>query len=242
MRRGFIAHRLALKFLLALSIAGCAFAGGALTGTVVDESGAGIPKAAVLLVPDSDRVAKYQTVTDDNGRFEIAQIVPGEYLVRGVFRPFRGTAARVLIKDNEKSAMKLVLKLPNCDDPGVFCDTCMVLLIGQTCDYKEPLVLVRLDLSPNCAADLDTGRSRCDGIEQSDLKLETEGGKVFLVLLNGAKLCDGAEKRLRIDGFGQGNEWCVITDKNNRSNVQIAQSSVDPGMTNVRLRIETMKK
>jgi hypothetical protein len=90
--------------------------------------------------------------------------------------------------------------------------------------------------------DLDTGQSHCDGLEQSDVKLESEdGGKLFLVLMNGARFCDGAEKRLRIDGFGQWDESCVITDQNNRANVQIAQPSVDPGATKVRLRIETMR-
>ncbi len=169
--------------------------------------------------------------------------MPGKYLVRAVFRPFRGTAAYVVIKDGQESAIKIVLAMPNCDDPGVFCDTCMVLSVGQECDYKAPLAFGRIDLSANCAIDLDTAQSHCDGIEPADLKLDAEDrGKLFLVLLNGAKLCEGSERRFRIDGFGQGNEWCVITKKNNRSNVQIAQPSVDPGTTKVRLRIETRKK
>jgi hypothetical protein len=232
-----------MRWMLALLVPAVAMAGGILTGTVVDESGAGIPKATVLLLSDGDRIVKYQTVVNDRrGWFEIAEIAPGEYFVRAVFRPFRGADTRVVIKDDQGSTTKLVLRLPNCDDPGVFCDTRMVLLVGQTCDAMKPLVLVRMDLALNCAVNLDTGQSHCGDVEQTGLRLETEdGGKLFLVLTNGTKLCEGAEKRLRIDGFGQGNEWCVITDQKNHANVQIAQPSVDAGATSVRLRIETMR-
>lgn len=64
-----------------------AFDSGTVTGSVQDESGAAVPGAAVFVVPKSeeeDCECSQMANTDQNGRFVVRGVAPGEYVVTAV--------------------------------------------------------------------------------------------------------------------------------------------------------------
>jgi len=96
-----------------------------ISGTVVTDKSEGAPRAQVVLIPDRnrDRLELYKTATtDQNGRFTIRGIAPGEYRVfaweaieqYGWFDPDRvlqsePQASRVRISESEKLTLEVKL-------------------------------------------------------------------------------------------------------------------------------------
>jgi TonB family protein len=66
-----------------------------LSGLVVDQMGAYIPKAALVL--ENDRKKKRKTRADDTGRYEFAGLPPGEYVLDVLVEGFRSPHAAVAI-------------------------------------------------------------------------------------------------------------------------------------------------
>jgi hypothetical protein len=67
---------------------------GSLVGTVLDESGATVPKASLEVV-NSATNQTYHDTTDDSGRYNISDVLPGEYSVK-----VTATGFRTLVQNN----------------------------------------------------------------------------------------------------------------------------------------------
>jgi protocatechuate 3,4-dioxygenase beta subunit len=54
-----------------------------LSGTVTDESGGVLPGVEITIT-DTDRGTSRRTVTDDEGRYRVSELVPGNYELRRI--------------------------------------------------------------------------------------------------------------------------------------------------------------
>ena len=85
-----------------------------------------------------------------------------------------------------------------------------------------------------------TPESRCEASDKSDVRFESGGdGKLYLRLVNGAKFCNLADAQIRIDGFGNGNMWCVETNAHHKAKVFINQDVAQPGSKELMLWVVT---
>jgi hypothetical protein len=233
MRRGFIAGRRALKFLLALSIAGCAIAGSTVVGVVVDVSGYPVD-TLIRLTPKDSTKAKFETRTDRKGAFAIQDVAPGDYTMLVDPRGFQNERLDVHVLDGEPSVVgNIVLKLPSCDAPGVICDT-----FGID-DAPPPPGYGDVELQRGCAIDLDKRNPRCETGSTTDIRFDEEDGKLYFTFVNGATLCGTGEKRIRIDGLLRGDDFCVATPEQHRSHVYISSEEVQPRDREVEIHFRT---
>jgi vitamin B12 transporter len=115
---------LSLLFFLLVSLASQANAGqgGRVEGTVTDPSGARVAEARVLLVASAGRV--YQTRTDDNGRFIVADITDGVYSLT-VEAPGLSQLARneVVVRDGGTETVEVKLNVAAISDYQVVTPT-----------------------------------------------------------------------------------------------------------------------
>jgi hypothetical protein len=208
-----------------LSSRGCA--GGSVEGRIVDPTGASIPKSLVRLLPKDSGETKYRTESDDRGLFRIDGVAAGDYNIRANHPGFQEESVQIAVTEGSLTkAATIVLRLLPCDAPGVFCDD-----FGTGGPSPDPAPIHgALGLHVGCAVDLDTGTPSCESSTTADLKfIAGDGGKRYLELTNGAKLCEGTDQRIRVDGLDGGNHWCIITSAKRRSQVYIDLQVVDPG-------------
>src|ERR671925_233832 len=72
----------------------------ALSGTVVDQTGAVIAGASIAVRRDAAGFVR-DFRTDDEGRFLIGELVPGEYIVRVTSPGFTASGDRVLLQSGQ---------------------------------------------------------------------------------------------------------------------------------------------
>jgi hypothetical protein len=102
---------------------------GKITGLVVDQTGAVIPGAHVFIHanrPVASGVAdkiELQATTDAKGAFRL-ELPAGPYDILITAYPWRADVITVLLKANSDLRLKRkLIMLPNCDWPGINCDT-----------------------------------------------------------------------------------------------------------------------
>ncbi|MDD5543046.1 MAG: carboxypeptidase regulatory-like domain-containing protein [Acidobacteriia bacterium] len=117
--RRYQSHWLAWGFALALLIVVLASIGfaqdimtkGNISGTVVDASGAVVPKASVTATGDID---KRTATTDEYGRFDFTSLLPGSYTVKAEMTGFKTVSAlNVTVFVGKTSTLKLTLEVGN---------------------------------------------------------------------------------------------------------------------------------
>jgi hypothetical protein len=82
---------------------------GSIGGMVVDSSGAVIPKAQVTL---SGEIEKRSATTNDEGRFEFPNLIPGQYTVKAEMTGFKTmTVSNVTVYVGKTSGLKLTLEV-----------------------------------------------------------------------------------------------------------------------------------
>lgn len=88
---------LAMAMLLASSSATIAQTGsGSLTGTIVDQSGSGIPSAQLRIV-NEESGAKVESVSDGEGHFRVSSLLPGSYRIEAGKTGFNTNVRRGLV-------------------------------------------------------------------------------------------------------------------------------------------------
>ncbi|MBZ5538366.1 MAG: carboxypeptidase regulatory-like domain-containing protein [Acidobacteriia bacterium] len=84
---------------------------GGISGMVVDSSGAVIPKAQVTL---SGEIEKRSVTTNDEGRFEFPNLIPGLYTVKAEMAGFKAmTVSNVTVYVGKTSGLKIALEVGN---------------------------------------------------------------------------------------------------------------------------------
>ena len=78
-----------------------------LTGTVEDQSGAVIPAADLLLINPATGESR-KTLSDNAGRFEFEDVLPGQYLLRGRAEEMQSTEAAVVVS---RPGVNLILQM-----------------------------------------------------------------------------------------------------------------------------------
>jgi hypothetical protein len=220
-----------MRWMLALLVPVVAIAGGSVEGRVVDPTGASIPKSLVRLMPKDSGETKYRTESDDLGSFSFSNVTPGEYVVRASHVGFRESSESLTVRDGKATNARSI-KVPIIDCDGPVLDCLIVTAVNEPLPpvLASPIARGGVGLQIGCALDLDAGASRCEASTRTDLRFVAgEGGKLYLELINGAKLCDSPDQRVRVDGLGPGNRWCVATRTHHRSQVYINLSVVEPG-------------
>jgi hypothetical protein len=82
---------------------------GSITGTVLDASGAVIPGAQVSVTGEIDRRT---TTTNDSGRFEVLNLLPGAYSVKAEASGFKtATVSNVVVNVGKATALKLTMQV-----------------------------------------------------------------------------------------------------------------------------------
>ncbi|HYK91632.1 MAG TPA: carboxypeptidase regulatory-like domain-containing protein [Acidobacteriota bacterium] len=84
---------------------------GSISGTVVDSSGAVVPGAQVSATGE---IAKRSTATDDSGRFEFPDLLPGSYVVKAELSGFKTvTVGDVIVNVGKTTALRLTMQVGN---------------------------------------------------------------------------------------------------------------------------------
>ena len=105
----------ACMLLLAISRAAAgqtATPGVAVSGVVLDQTGAVLPTASVDLINSAGAVAQ-STMADGKGQFRFDKVVAGEYELRATFEGFKQGVTRVRVGTRSPGTQKLVLSLTN---------------------------------------------------------------------------------------------------------------------------------
>jgi hypothetical protein len=223
---------------------------GRITGRIFDYSiqdqgavGAPLPGAIVRLTPVDGGPTLARTRAGRDGYFVLDGVKPGTYAVRMWLQGWREKAVRVDVRQRDPVDVGTVRLDVAFDEPGVMVDcpdpTCGILSSGH------------VDLRRECTIDLDAGTSAC-GPETGARKkaglvlISGEGASLWLRPVNGALMtvpkpgqsdCNGAtyaNRAIRIDGLGPGNDFCVITGKRRLSHVFFADY-VEPDSVQIKL-------
>src|SRR5688500_271927 len=81
-----------------------------LTGRVVDQSGAAIPRASISVRRDAAAFAR-QIASDGEGRFELTDLLPGEYTVTVTSTGFTVAADRLTLHAGQNRQLELTLRV-----------------------------------------------------------------------------------------------------------------------------------
>jgi hypothetical protein len=84
----------------------------AVTGVVLDQTGAVLPGASVDLVTNAGIVVE-STMADGKGQFRFEKVAAGQYELRAAFEGFKQGSTRVRVGTRSPGAQKLVLSLTN---------------------------------------------------------------------------------------------------------------------------------
>lgn len=211
---------LAFLVLLAGSIVAQTPAHTAIKGSVADSLGARIRKAEIRVLDSVTHAIVARAVTDQLGTFEV-EVSPGSYVVTVI--GFRlGISPDVVVREHETVSLgELRLDLPQCDAPGVICDT-----FSAKPPVPGPIKQAGVDLKLNCGLDTLTAAFSCPPNNDADFTLESNGSSLYVKPLHGATIWyagfpfDGCnnhgrgETQIRIDGFGGGMryglDFCVL--------------------------------
>jgi hypothetical protein len=233
-----------MRFFVAIIAAASAFAGGVVQGSVMDPGIYPPPRAIVRVLPQSSGVTKYRFETSQ-GKFKIENVSAGVYVLRAYLAGFRESAITVAVRDGEiTDTGNILLSFAGCD----------VAICDSVTPQHLPPDVARGDviLRPGCGVDLDKVIATCpSGVNpldnRADLKLDAgQESAVYLTPINGAVIvgCESksrSDQRIRIDGLGPGNDWCVETNAKHHSHVFIELKVVEPGADEVALLVITRK-
>ena len=89
-----------------------------LAGTIVDQTGAAIPRAAISLRRDAAGFLR-EITSDDRGAFEVADLVPGEYAVTVTSPGFTVAAERVTLRPGEAGRFDVTLRIGSLNEDVV---------------------------------------------------------------------------------------------------------------------------
>jgi len=238
-----------LRFLVAVMVAGCALVGATVSGSVTDESGASIRGATVRLLQEGQTATQYRAQTNDAGEFKISDVAPGKYTVRASFTGFTERVKSAEVVDWAPGDVgTLALGLAGCDAPHVFCDP--IYPVGVPIQPPDQILARKgFGLQSGCQVDLDNAVVKCPdkgSANQGDLQLErTSDGAIYLKPVNHARISDCEWRteivRLRLDGLGPGNDWCIVTNSKHHAHVFTDLRVIEPGDDHVALWVVTRK-
>lgn len=109
-RRGVLATACAVV-LVALPIAAAQSGPATLTGTILDPSGAPVPDVSLVL-SNGRTLAKHQARSDDAGRFDFGELLPGDYLLEARAPAFPPVARSIALGAGQQMRSDLTLDLP----------------------------------------------------------------------------------------------------------------------------------
>jgi hypothetical protein len=222
----------------------------ALKGLIGSPWGEPLPQASIRVLQAESNLLVARATSDKTGAFEVHGLRPGSYTLTAWLGGFRLRVwSDVVVREDEtKDLGELQLDGSGCDSPGTICETfSSVPVIPGLIRSGE------LTLGLHCGADLVAGMSRCPANTKADLTVTTEGGRIYLQPLNGARMyapgypfdrCkDGirSDARVRIDGFGHGLDVCVRTRDHRVSHVYVL-GEVGADSTEVRIWLTTTKR
>jgi len=225
--------------------------GAAVRGRVVDASKGPLPGTLVRLVPTGEGFARFRSVADHNGEFEIKDVPPGRYALRIGRQAFqeRTLSALELHAGELTSLGEIRLELAGCDAPEVICDS-----FGEA-EQNDPIVsrgYIVLDPGAGVALDSSTVIRHDDtrtatSEHRSDLIASSDSGSWRITPVNGALLsqtaCYSAKftpAPILLDGLGPGAEFCVQSNRHHYSHVFIIDE-IRPETSSLRLWHVTRK-
>lgn len=220
-------------------------------GRVVDASQGPLPGALVRLVPAGESFARFRSVTDHNGEFDIKDVPSGSYALRIGRQAFRErTHSTLELHSGELTHLgEIRLELAGCDAPEVICDS-----FGAP-EPNDPVVSRGyIVLNPDSIVDLDSGTvlhhdemKAVNADHRSDLMMSLVAGSWRITPVNGALLsqtdCRSAKFTnvpILLDGLGPGAEFCVQTNRHRYSHI-FTIDEIQPETSSVRLWHVTRK-
>jgi Carboxypeptidase regulatory-like domain len=203
-------------------------------GAIVDPNGASVAGASVRLLGLRTGAAADVTA-DESGKFQIGIGIPDNYVLKAWRQGFRNRRVPVVVSTEAVTIDlgNIRLDVAGCDAPGIFCDWFgeappLNLVISE--GYLRAQTGCLLALTRNkvfCPSDPKGGHGEAD----ADIRITRDENGVYLTAMNGAALsapdlvagdCRDAhpkERKIRIDGFGSGDDICIYTHDRRRSHV-----------------------
>jgi 5-hydroxyisourate hydrolase-like protein (transthyretin family) len=220
-------------------------------GEVVDQTGAQIPGTTIRVLDPKSRKTIKTARTDTRGRFDLAELNPGQYTIVFWAKEFVPEMVEV---DTAKAGSEIFrtvkLKAMNCDAPRMNCDTFSQVPISD----PHPIVAEgTLTVSNSDAVDLDKRAIVPSTSISASFRLAEDGGALYLIPLNRAKLFNicaalqgsGQKRReilsLRVDGIGQNSEICMKST-HGRSSKLFLTGDVQPGDEQIAIYVVTREK
>jgi hypothetical protein len=204
---------------------------------VVDPVGASIAKVRVML--DVGGATIYRTSSDDQGMFHLEGVRPGIYTISVRATGFRPkTVAGVVVAEDKPTQLDMTLFVLSCEAPGVHC-----FCIGPDCHKGALGKRAFLTMGVSCMVDLDADTPSCSPkeLKGADLALVAgDVGTLYLSPLEGSFLSyesnclekpTGTE-RVRINGTGKNDDFCVGTTEGRISHIFLTKD-VEPGEQSV---------
>ncbi len=182
---------------------------GWIQGRVVDPTNAPLVGFLRVLQPDSRVLVLRQRA--QGPEFKSNALRPGSYVLKVWAAGFRQHVPLAVTVQPGKvmDVGTIQMEVAGCDAPGVICDTVV--------PTRPPLAYGHLSLKLDCGLDLDKGKVSCPAASRADLLCAKDETGVYLSPANGAAAAPDCRvpkyepTRIRIDGFGPGDDLCVRT-------------------------------
>ena len=232
-----------MRWCLSLACALVAFADDVrVSGTVVDPTGAVIPKASVRVFSSGSTTEIAETVSTELGRFDFAIPASGRIVLKVSMRGFQTRRVKIPASDRPIELGNIKLIVGSCDSPWINCDD-----FGIGPPPPPTFSHGSLTARANCEMDFSKKIVAC-GTGRGDVGVVKENGHLHLVASEGVKIapvnaCEASsftETRVQLDDLGRGDEICLRERK--RWTRLIVLDDIDADATEFRLFQVTRKR
>jgi tetratricopeptide (TPR) repeat protein len=165
-----------------------------LSGTAEDEMGAVIPGEKITLIAKTTGETR-ETVSDNAGNFTFSNVIPGEYVLKGVAEGFEPTELKITVGPDPAPALRIKMAISISEDVTIFASPTSHEGNADAVTFSDSMVSYLPTESQNILAVLNNFLSPAavgvngpsiivDGVEGSDLNIPTEAIKDVVINKN----------------------------------------------------------
>ncbi|HKZ02406.1 MAG TPA: TonB-dependent receptor, partial [Pyrinomonadaceae bacterium] len=155
-----------------------------LSGTAEDEMGAVIPGEKFTLIAKATGETR-ETVSDNSGNFSFGNVMPGEYVLKGVAEGFEPAELKLTVGPEPTPAIKIKMAISISEDVTVFASPTLPESNADAVTFDDSMISYLPTPSQNILAVLNNFLSPAamgvngpsivvDGVESKDLNMPTE--------------------------------------------------------------------
>lgn len=202
-----------------------------LHGTIVDAGGKGVPNASVRLLQAETRSPQHRAQVNTSGRFDLAGVPAGNYLLVLTAPGFRESFLPVTVAGAQPDIDlgRHLVRVADCDGPDIMCDD-----FGLSRPQPRRRAVSTVELN---------------NATRGDFRIKTAvDGTIWLVATKRANIsevdvrnsCEAPANQIRIDGFGRGHVFCVTTSRGLRGRLYLLDE-VGQQASKIMVRLATQR-